>query len=44
MEYIECKACVYMNCVFVKNTESTKYTYDMVVDTIAGSVASINEQ
>jgi len=35
---------VYMNSMFVKNIRSAKYTCDMVVDKIAGSVISINRQ
>ena len=34
---------VYMNCVFVKNIESAKYTCDIMVEKITESVTNINE-
>jgi len=43
-EYIRCSAFMYMNSMSVKNKENAKYTYDMMVNKIAASVASIYEQ
>ena len=44
MEYMKSRAYVYMNYVSVKNTESVKYTCDMMVVKIAENVTSINGQ
>jgi len=43
-EYMECRLYVYMNNVSVEHTGSAKYTCDMVVNKIAGSIICINGQ
>ena len=43
-KHMECRVYVYVNCVHMKNIESAKYTCDIMVDKIAESVTSTNEQ
>ena len=43
-EYMRYIVFVYMNSVSVENTGNAKYTCGMIVNKIAGSVTSINEQ
>ena len=41
---MRCSVFMYMNSVFVENTENAKYTCDMMVNKMAESVTSIYEQ